>query len=63
MKRLYRNSQNKMLCGVCSGIAEYLNLDVTVIRVLWAILSCFGGLGVIAYVICAIIMPDKYDTN
>lgn len=63
MKRLYKNSQNKLLCGVCSGIAEYLNLDVTVIRVLWAILSCLGGTGIIAYIICAVIMPDKFDTN
>ncbi len=63
MKRLYKNSQNKMLCGVCAGIAEYLNLDVTVIRVIWAILSCFGGFGVVAYIICAVVMPDKFDTN
>lgn len=63
MKRLYKNSQNKMLCGVCSGLAEYLNLDATVIRVVWAILSCFGGLGIVAYIICAVVMPDKFDTN
>ncbi len=63
MKRLYKNSQNKMLCGVCSGIAEYLELDVTVIRVLWAISSYFAGFGIVAYIICAIVMPDKFDTN
>lgn len=63
MKRLYKNSQNKMICGVCSGLAEYISLDVTVIRLVWALLSCAGGFGIVAYIICAIIMPDKFDTN
>ena len=58
MKRLYK-SNNKMLDGVCAGIAEYLNVDPTVVRVIWAICSCFGGLGIVAYIICAVIMPRK----
>ena len=59
MKRLYKVNEGKMIDGVCAGIAEYLNLDPTVVRVLWAVISCFGGLGVVAYIICALIMPRK----
>ena len=58
-KKLYRAREGKMLAGVCKGIAEYLNLDPTVIRVLWALISCFGGFGIVAYIICAFIMPEK----
>lgn len=59
MKRLYKVNEGKMIDGVCAGIAEYLNLDPTVVRVLWAVISCFGGLGVVAYIVCALIMPRK----
>ena len=59
MKRLYKVYEGKMIDGVCAGIAEYLNLDPTVVRVLWAVISCFGGLGVVAYIVCALIMPRK----
>lgn len=58
MKRLIK-SKNKMLCGVCGGIGEYLNLDPTVIRILWVVLSiCSLGTGIIAYIIAAIIIPE-----
>lgn len=56
-KRLYRSSANYMLCGVCGGIAEYFNIDPTLVRLAWVILSCFGGTGIIAYIIAAIIIP------
>ncbi|HIU74312.1 MAG TPA: PspC domain-containing protein [Candidatus Pelethocola excrementipullorum] len=57
-KRLYRSSTNYMLCGVCGGIAEYFNIDPTLIRLAWVILSVAGwGSGVIAYIIAAIIIP------
>ena len=59
MKRLYKVNEGKMIDGVCAGIAEYLNLDPTVVRVLWAVISCFGGLGVVAYIVCALIRPRK----
>ena len=58
-KRLYRNVDNKMIAGVCSGIAEYFNIDPTVIRLAWAIFCCLGGSGVLAYIIAAVIMPVK----
>lgn len=58
-KKLYRSSHNKTLAGVCGGIAEYFNIDPTIIRVVWAILAACGGSGILAYIICALIMPEK----
>ncbi len=58
MKRLYRSSTNKMLCGVCGGLAEYFDFDPTIIRLGVALLSLFSlGTGIIAYIIAAIIIP------
>ena len=58
-KKLYR-SRNKIIAGVCAGIAEYLNIDPTVVRILWAIATIFSvGAGIIAYVLCWIIIPEK----
>jgi phage shock protein C len=57
-KRLYRSSTNYMLCGVCGGIAEYFNIDPTLVRLAWVILSVFGmGSGIFAYIVAAIIIP------
>lgn len=58
-KRLYKIEQGKMIEGVCGGIAEYFNIDPTIIRVVWALLAVCGGCGILAYIICAIIMPKK----
>ena len=58
-KKLYKVNEGKMIDGVCAGIAEYLNVDPTVVRVIWAIVSCFGGFGILAYILCAVIMPRK----
>ncbi|MDR7871236.1 MAG: PspC domain-containing protein [Tissierellaceae bacterium] len=60
-RRLYRSETNKMIAGVCGGLGEYFNIDPTLIRLAWVILSIptalFGGL--IAYVIAAIIIPYR----
>ena len=57
-KKLRKSSVNKKLCGVCGGIAEYFNLDPTLIRLLWAVVSlCTCSVGVIAYILAAIIIP------
>ena len=56
-KKLYRKEQGKMIAGVCVGIADYFNIDPTVIRVGWAIIACFGGTGILAYILAALIMP------
>lgn len=57
-KKLTKSSTNRMICGVCAGIAEYLGMDPTVIRLLWVLLTFFGGSGIIAYIIAAIIIPE-----
>ena len=60
-KRLYRIEEGKMLSGVCGGIAEYFNIDPTVVRLGWALISAFAGAGIIAYIAAAIIMPVKSE--
>jgi len=57
-KKLYR-SKNKWLAGVCGGIAEYLNMDPTIIRVMWVILSLIYGIGVLSYIIAWILIPKN----
>ena len=56
-KRLYKSSVNYMLCGVSGGNAEYCNIDPALVRLAWVILTCFGGAGIWAYIIAAIIIP------
>ena len=58
-KKLYRSKSERKLAGVCSGLAEYLNIDPTIIRVIWAITSLFALVGIIAYVVCAVIIPEE----
>ena len=62
-KKLYRSVSNRMLTGVCGGVAEYFNIDPTVVRVIWAIASIFAFAGVIAYIACALIVPEKPDNT
>lgn len=57
-KRLYKSRQNKMLCGVCGGIAEYLNIDPTIVRLIFVIAGCWVGSGLLVYLIAAVIMPE-----
>ena len=61
-KKLYRSVSDKKLAGVCGGIAEYFGLDSTLIRVGWALVSLFGP-GILAYIICALIIPEKPDST
>ena len=58
-KRLYRSESSRMLCGVCAGIAEYFNLDPTLIRLAWALFCILGGSGVLAYILAAVIIPPE----
>jgi len=58
-KKLYRNTENKMLAGVCSGIADYFDIDPTLVRLGWVLFSLLGGSGLLAYIIAALIMPDR----
>lgn len=58
MKKLYKSETDKKLCGVCGGIAEYFNIDSTLIRLIWAIAVLCYGTGILAYIIAAIILPS-----
>jgi phage shock protein C len=58
-RKLYRSTSNRQLAGVCGGLAEYFNLDPTLIRVLFVILAVLGGSGVILYIAMWIIVPKQ----
>jgi len=58
-KKLYKSDTDKKIAGVCGGIAEYFNIDSTIVRLIWALVSLAYGTGIIAYIICAFIIPDK----
>lgn len=60
-KRLFRSNRDRMIAGVCGGIGEYLNIDPTIIRLLFVILGCSGGTGIVAYIIAAIVIPSDYQ--
>lgn len=58
-KKLYRNTQDKKICGVCSGLAEYFAIDVTLVRLAWLLLVICAGSGVLAYIVAALVIPEK----
>ena len=61
-KKLTRSKTDRKILGVCGGIAEYFGIDSTLVRVLWILTLLFGGiLGVLAYFLCALAMPEKSD--
>jgi len=57
-KRLVRSRNDKMLFGVCGGLADYLNIDPVIIRLLAALLTLWNGVGLLIYVVLALIMPE-----
>lgn len=59
MKRLYK-SENRMICGVCAGVAEFLGIDPTIVRLVWALVG-LSGAGIVFYLIAAFIMPERLD--
>ena len=60
-KKLYRNKQHEKIAGVCAGLADYLNIDVTIIRLIWVFFALWVGSGVRAYIACALVIPEKPD--
>lgn len=60
-KRLYRTRTDRKLAGVCGGVAEYFNIDPTIVRVVWALLAFFYGTSILLYVIMAFVVPEKPD--
>ena len=61
MKKLYKSTTNKKIFGVCGGLADYFNVDPTLIRLLWAVLIFCMGTGILAYIIAALILPEQQD--
>lgn len=59
MRRLYRSRSNRMLGGVCGGLAEYFGWDPTIIRLLWVLFTVAGGSGVVFYLAAWLIIPAE----
>lgn len=59
-KRLYKSKDERMICGVCGGIGDYLNVDPTIIRLIWvAVAAASCGMALLAYFVSAVIIPDE----
>lgn len=59
-KKLLRSRTNRMICGVCGGVGEYLNIDPTLVRIIWTLCSLAGvGMGAVLYLIAAIVIPEE----
>jgi phage shock protein C len=58
-QRLVRRREGKKIAGVCLGVAEYFDLDVTLVRVVWVVSTLFGFCGGIAYIVCWVVMPEE----
>ena len=56
-KRLFRSKNDRILLGVCGGIAAYFNIDPVIVRLLWVLFAIMGGAGILAYLLAAVIMP------
>ena len=63
MKKLCKSNTNKKICGVCGGIAEYLNAEPTLIRLAFAVIALAAGSGILAYFLAALIMPEAVEVN
>lgn len=60
MNKKLTKSANPILCGVCGGIAEYFDIDPTIVRIGWGVLTVFSmGLMIILYLVCCVVMPKK----
>lgn len=62
-KKLYRSRKDRMIAGVCGGLADYLGLDSTIVRIIAVLLIFAGGFGILAYIIMAIVVPLEGSTS
>lgn len=58
-KKLFKSRADAKLCGVCGGIAEYFNIDSTLVRLAWVAFTLLGGSGLLAYIIAALVIPQQ----
>ncbi|MDQ5952675.1 MAG: phage shock protein [Patescibacteria group bacterium] len=64
-KKLYRSTSDKKIAGVCGGLAEYFEVDATILRLIWALVVVFSGFvpGGLVYLIAALVMPEKAQNS
>lgn len=58
-KTLYKSDSNRILGGICGGIGECLNIDPTIIRLIWVVVTLWGGSGILVYIIAMVVMPRR----
>lgn len=58
-KKIYKVEDDRKICGVCGGVAEYFGIDPVIVRVIWGVLALAYGTGILAYIVCAFVFPDK----
>ena len=63
MKKLCKSNKDRKICGVCGGIAEYLNADPTLIRLAFVLISMAAGSGVLAYIVASLVMPEAAEVE
>lgn len=63
MKQIYRSRHNRMIAGVCGGLAEYFNIDPTIVRIAWVLLGLVLGWGILLYIAALIIIPEQSYTS
>ena len=59
MKKLYRSQKDQKIAGVCAGIANYFKIDPSIVRLIWALAILCAGTGVLAYIVCALVIPEE----
>ncbi len=59
VRRLYRARFNRVIGGVCYGMANYFNMDPTIVRLIWVLFTLLGGAGILAYLVCWIVIPEE----
>lgn len=62
-KKFVRSTTDKMVAGVCGGLAKYFDIDTTIVRVLFVLFALAGGPGILAYIILWIVMPEDGGTS
>lgn len=62
-KKLCKSSKHRMICGVCGGFADFFKIDPTIVRLIFLVIFFLKGAGLLAYVICALVMPSDFVEN
>lgn len=63
MKKMYRSETDKVIAGVCGGLAEYFEVDPVLVRLLWIFFTLMGGSGVVVYFICWLVLPTQSSVS